>query len=441
MLINYFPLLFNYIKRQTKCFLEKMENQSVNSSMSYCHSEYMMAKEGAEGGFQKVASKNNLKEGSLLKVEPNGKPIVLAMVNGKIYAMDAVCSHEGGPLEDGTLQGYELKCPWHYAIFDVRDAKVSEQTVWATDLQSYPVKVDETTGDILVSLQPAPAGSVGRESTVRQQSGESEDSDSSQKKYYEEVEKEAEDRKLQIELLSKTRLQGTDMMTFKFSRNGLDFTAGQYAFFKLDGVSGDPKSDTRHFSIASSPTEQDHLILSTRIRDSPYKQSLAKLAVGKNITAWGPEGEFVLHDDQSKPAIFLSGGIGVTPFRSIIKFATDKQLPVKIVMFDSNRNEQNILYKDEFDSWAKQNKNLKVIYTITEEEQLHHSAASSTKWSGEYGRIDKSMLERHLTKEEVLKAIFYICGPPGMLKAMQAVLQKELGIPRDRTKVEAFTGY
>src|SRR5215211_1663557 len=107
-----------------------------------------------ERGYQKVASKNDLKEGGLLRVEPNGKPIVLAMVSGKVYAMDAVCSHEGGPLEDGTLQGYELKCPWHYAIFDVRNAKVSEQTVWATDLKSYSVKVDQVSGDIMVSPEP-----------------------------------------------------------------------------------------------------------------------------------------------------------------------------------------------------------------------------------------------------------------------------------------------
>jgi nitrite reductase/ring-hydroxylating ferredoxin subunit len=126
----------------------------------------MIAKEG--DGFQKVASKKDLKEGGLLKVEPNGKPIVLAMVNGRIHAMDAVCSHEGGPLEDGTLQGYELKCPWHYAIFDVRNAKVSEQTVWATDLQSYPVKVDEETGDIMVSWQAESKPAISGEATLQQ---------------------------------------------------------------------------------------------------------------------------------------------------------------------------------------------------------------------------------------------------------------------------------
>ncbi len=83
----------------------------------------------------------------------------------------------------------------------------------------------------------------------------------------------------------------------------------------------------------------------------------------------GPEGQFILHEDYSKSAIFLSGGIGVTPFRSMIKYATDKQLPLKIIMFDSNRNSNNILFKQEFDEWANINKNLKIIYTISEENQ------------------------------------------------------------------------
>src|SRR5215212_220999 len=104
-------------------------------------------------GYQKVANKKDLQEDSLLKVEPEGKPIVLSLVNGKVYAMDAVCSHEGGPLEEGTLEGYNLTCPWHYTIFDVRNAKVSDQTVWATDLNSYPVLIDEESGDISINLE------------------------------------------------------------------------------------------------------------------------------------------------------------------------------------------------------------------------------------------------------------------------------------------------
>jgi ferredoxin-NADP reductase/nitrite reductase/ring-hydroxylating ferredoxin subunit len=383
--------------------------------------------------FQKVANMKGLREGGgLIRVNVEGNPIVLAMVRGNVYAMDAVCSHEGGPLEDGSLEGYELKCPWHYAIFDVRNAKVSEQTVWATDLQSYPIKVDDATGDIMVSLQTTKP--TAKEATAQQETRQ--DSESSQKKYYEEEERKA-DNKLSIELLSKEKLQETDIMIFRLSRGGMDFTAGQYAFFKLDGISGDVKGPIRHFSITSSPTEQD-LMISTRIRDTPYKQKLASLQEDAKILAWGPKGEFVLHEDHSKPAVFLSGGIGVTPFRSMIKYATDKQLPVKIIMFDSNRNAQNILYKDEFDRWASQNKNLKIIYTITEEEQ---QASDTSSWSGERGRIDKSMLKRHLTEDEIGNAIFYVCGPPGMLKAIQEVLQQELQVPKDRLRIEAFTGY
>jgi NAD(P)H-flavin reductase len=123
----------------------------------------------------------------------------------------------------------------------------------------------------------------------------------------------------------------------------------------------------------------------------------------------------------------------------MIKYATDKQLPIKITMFDSNKSLQNILYKEEFDRWANQNKNIKVIYTVTEEEQ--EPVAANSNWSGEHGRIDKSMLERHLSKDEIYNAVFYICGPPGMLKAMQELLQEELQIPKDRLKAEAFTGY
>lgn len=105
----------------------------------------------SEERFQKVANKDELKEGDMLKVEANGKQIVLSMVEGKVYAIDEICTHEGGPLDEGELNGYDLKCPWHYAVFDVRNGKVSDATVWATNLNSYTVKVDETNGDILVN--------------------------------------------------------------------------------------------------------------------------------------------------------------------------------------------------------------------------------------------------------------------------------------------------
>jgi nitrite reductase/ring-hydroxylating ferredoxin subunit len=103
-------------------------------------------------GFQKVANKSDLREDGLLGVQIDSKRIVLSMVEGKVYAMNAVCTHKGAPLEEGTLLGYDLKCPWHFALFDIRNGKVSARTVWAKDLESYPVQVDQTTGDILINV-------------------------------------------------------------------------------------------------------------------------------------------------------------------------------------------------------------------------------------------------------------------------------------------------
>jgi nitrite reductase/ring-hydroxylating ferredoxin subunit len=126
-----------------------------------------MSKEEEEAGFQRVANKRDIKEedGGLLGVELEGNNIVLAMINGQVFAMDAVCSHQGAPLQEGTLEGFNLTCPWHYAVFDVRNGKVSDRTVWAKNQTSYPVKVDESTGDILVNVRAGTRQKGGKEAT------------------------------------------------------------------------------------------------------------------------------------------------------------------------------------------------------------------------------------------------------------------------------------
>ena len=192
-----------------------------------------------EDGYQKVANKKDFQgDNRLVRVELNGKPIVLSKVNGKVYAMDAVCSHEGGPLEDGSLEGYELKCPWHYAIFDVRNPKVSEETVWATDLKSYSVKVDEVSGDIMVSPEPkSPETAIQNERSTTT------------------VPKEAKKQSGSysgLTLTKKQELEGTDIMTFKSKKDRYpEYKAGQFAFFPLDTVNNDSRDPVRHFSLAS----------------------------------------------------------------------------------------------------------------------------------------------------------------------------------------------
>jgi ferredoxin-NADP reductase/nitrite reductase/ring-hydroxylating ferredoxin subunit len=389
--------------------------------------------EKEEGEYEKVANKQDLQEGGLLKVEPGGKPVVLSMVNGKVYAIDAVCSHEGGPLEEGTLDGYEVECPWHGSKFDVRTGEVRNPPA-ETPQSVYEVKVENN--DILVRKKPKTEAQgqpmqheITSEATSREKRASA---------VYE------------LTLLEKQKFEGTDIMSFKFNRQNesqggpnndiktyLYYKAGQFAFFDIGGVSNDPKGPIRHFTIASSPTE-DFIMISTRIRDTPYKKRLSSLEERAKVKVRGPEGKFVLHEDHSKPAVFLSGGIGVTPFRSMIKYATDEQLPVKINMFDSNRDQANILYKNEFDECLKTNKNLKIIYTITAEEG---QAPSSGDWKGERGIINKAMLTKYLTTSELDNSEFYICGPPGMLKAMQNLLEDDLHIPKERMRIEEFTGY
>lgn len=252
--------------------------------------------------------------------------------------------------------------------------------------------------------------------------------------------------KLQLKLDDKTQHAGTDIMSFKFERKTdidsgkqlqnqqqnyyLNYKAGQYAIFDL-GTKDDPEGPVRSFTVASSPTE-NFILISTRIRDTPFKKKLASLDVGSHVNVTAPLGRFVLHEDYSKNAVFLSGGIGVTPFRSMIKYSTDKQLPLKIAMFDSNRNLENILYKKEFDECADLDANLKIVYTLD---------VSDNDWKGERGFIDKAMLTRYLSPTELDNSIFYICGPPAMLNAMKKLLQEDLDIPKERMKVEEFIGY
>ena len=111
-------------------------------------------------------------------------------------------------------------------------------------------------------------------------------------------------------------------------------------------------------------------------------------------------------------------------------------------MFDSNRDPDNILFKKEFDDWTTLNKNLKIIYTVSEDKHDDNDQSNVRNgWKGEYGRINKTMILKYLDNSLLDISIFYICGPPSMLKAMQSLLQEELKISKERIRVEEFTGY
>ena len=364
-------------------------------------------------GFIRVADTKDIPPSQLKEVQVNGENVCIANVDGKYYAIGSICTHEGGPLADGTLDGYEVECPWHNSKFDVRTGEVTSPPANESE-PAYEVKIEGH--NILIKLQSKSKSSSQSE----------------------------------LELLEK-KVEGTDVMSFKFSKQDNqveedktpllpDYTAGQFAFFDIGGVNNDPRGPIRHFTISSSPTE-NFIMFTTKMRDSPYKKRLSILEDGTKVNVRGPEGQFVLHEDYSKPAVFLSGGIGVTPFRSMIKYATDKQLPLKIVMFDSNRDPYSILFKKEFDDWTTLNKNLKIIYTVSEDKHDEDKSTVTNGWKEEYGRINKAMILKYLDNTLLNNSIFYICGPPSMLKAMQSLLQEELKISKEKIKVEEFTGY
>jgi ferredoxin-NADP reductase/nitrite reductase/ring-hydroxylating ferredoxin subunit len=368
--------------------------------------------------FIRVADTKDIQPTQMKEVEVDGQKVIIVNIDRKYYAFGSICTHEGGPLADGTLSGYEIECPWHGSKFDVRTGEVTNLPANEPE-PSYEVKVD------------------GNQILVKK------------------LGKNKASSEMELTLLEKIKVEGTDVMSFRYTKQNeqkggganndnlvLNYKAGQFAFFDIGGVYNDPKGPIRHFTISSSPTE-NFIMISTRIRDSPYKQRLSALEEGTKVKVRGPEGQFVLHDDYSKTAVFISGGIGVTPFRSMIKYTTDMQQPRKIIMFDSNRNKENILFKKKFDEWPNINKNLKIVYTISEENPQEKSSALAEEndWKGECGRIDKSMILKYVDDETIKNSIFYICGPPGMLNSMKSLIQEELKIPMERIMVEEFTGY
>jgi glycine betaine catabolism B len=370
--------------------------------------------------FIRVADTKDIQPTQMKEVEIDGQKVIIVNIDRKYYAIGSICTHEGGPLADGTLSGYEIECPWHGSKFDVRTGEVTNPPANEPE-PCYEVKVD------------------GNQILVKK------------------LGKNKASSEMELTLLEKIEVEGTDVMSFRYTKQNeqkrgggeanndklvLNYKAGQFAFFDIGGVYNDPKGPIRHFTISSSPTE-NFIMISTRIRDSPYKQRLSALEEGTKVKVRGPEGQFVLRDDYSKTAVFISGGIGVTPFRSMIKYTMDMQQSRKIIMFDSNRNKENILFKKEFDEWANINKNLKIVYTISEENPQEKSSALAEEndWKGEYGRVDKSMILKYVDDETIKNSIFYICGPPGMLNSMKSLIQEELKIPMERIMVEEFTGY
>lgn len=221
--------------------------------------------------------------------------------------------------------------------------------------------------------------------------------------------------------VTKVKYETYDVFNTYFSRN-FDYKPGQYLTLELDVE--DTEGNTRPLSIASSPTE-DFILISTKIRESPFKHKLISLKAGDKVKVIGPMGNFILKED-AKEIIFLGGGIGITPFRDMIKYATDKKLPIKMTLLYSNKTPADICYKDEWPLFEEQNPNLKIVHTMTDDQN----------WEGRKGRINESLIKEFSSAD----TLFYICGSPAMVTGLFELL-KTMNVPMSNIKMEKFAGY
>ena len=222
-------------------------------------------------------------------------------------------------------------------------------------------------------------------------------------------------------------------IAFYFEKpEGFEFIAGQYVTVSLiNPPETDDEGNSRFFSIASAPNE-NHLMVATRMRDTAFKRILKNLPVGSEIKIDGPDGSFYLPKDISKPAVFLIGGIGITPGFSIIKNAAYKKLSHRLFLFYSNKRPEDATFLKDLQNLEKENKNFKLIATMTEIKN------SKQAWRGETGFINKEMLQKYIGN--LNSPIYYMSGPPMMVKAMRELAEK-IGATDDDIKFEEFAGY
>ncbi|HEX3095533.1 MAG TPA: RnfABCDGE type electron transport complex subunit D, partial [Patescibacteria group bacterium] len=239
-------------------------------------------------------------------------------------------------------------------------------------------------------------------------------------------------KKLMLTLKEKLEV-GENTYNFIFSSNDkMKFNPGQYMEWTVGHKNPDNRGNRRYFTIASSPTE-DEIIMGVKFYEpsSSYKKALTNMQLGSQLLAGQLAGDFTLPPNPQEKSVFIAGGIGVTPFRSMIKYLIDAKQRRDIVLFYSNNTEQEIVYKDVFDI-AEKNIGLKTVYTLSDKTKV------SANWKGGVGFIDAKMIAKQVP--DYKDRLFYISGPHGMVTAFEKTLS-EMGVPNSKIKVDFFPGY
>jgi len=224
--------------------------------------------------------------------------------------------------------------------------------------------------------------------------------------------------------------KGTLLVIFDLLGREVDFKAGQYFWVELlDPPYQDEKGARRHISVVTSPTERGVLGLCTRLRDSAFKRSLAELEVGDEVEVEQPKGDFVLPEETDRPYVFIAGGIGITVFRSMLRYITDEGLPHEVTLLYSNRDRESTAFLDELTELDEANPNFRFVVTMTEDPE----------WEGEKRRIGPELLRDHL-EGDLTTQTYLVAGPPPMVEGMVEMLAAA-GVPDDQVRPARFSGY
>ncbi len=235
-----------------------------------------------------------------------------------------------------------------------------------------------------------------------------------------------------------TTLKGCDevaegTMAFHFQKpSGFTFKPGQAIDLVLvDPVFADAASARHTFSLVSAPFQPD-LVVATRMRASAFKRALKLLSIGAPARLEGPFGSLTLHNNRARPAVFIAGGIGITPFISILRQAAKDQLPQELLLLYSNRRPEDAAFLAELQQLEQQSKRFHLIATMTQMDK------SSRTWKGETRMIDEDLVRK--VGKGLSAPIYYVAGPPVMIESVRQTLNRA-GVDDDDIRSEEFLGY
>lgn len=222
------------------------------------------------------------------------------------------------------------------------------------------------------------------------------------------------------------------MAVYVSKPEGYTFRPGQHCFIEVpDRGYHDERGLRRHFSIASSPAEP-HLLFAMNRSESALKRTLSEMPPGAPLSVEGPLGSFALPEETEEPLVFLAGGIGITPFRSMTRHIAEAGTGHRVTLFYSNRKPEEAVFLDELEELARTHDDLRVVATMT---RMH---TSSLSWEGLTGRVDADLIRDRCP--EWAHALHFVAGPPPMVEAMKQTLV-DMGVASTKICAANFTGY